>query len=279
MPGSSSTRHELTCVMSLKHKIRQRLSDPVFYQKKLRDLLRPLRRFADKPEYGSLDDEPFSKVKKALLVIAHPDDEIFCSGLLLQLIERGCEVNIACLTKGEGGPTGGNASREELGKFREKEMQESCRVLGVKELTFLGHIDPKAKGYRVFAPDIPPIELAKQIVPLIDEVDLLISHGSDGEYWHAGHLLVFKAARIAMESLKKKPLWLTILARQPDHPIPHLVNWDDEANFSLDVSEQKGKRLESLECHQSQLALFEKFGSGKYVEFIEKTGRENYSLR
>ncbi len=265
--------------MSLKHKIRQRLSDPVFYQKKFRDLLRPLRRFVDGPRYDSLDDEPFSKIKKALLVIAHPDDEIFCSGLLLQLIERGCEVNVACLTKGEGGPTGKNATREELGKFREEEMKESCRVLGVKELIFLGHIDPKAKGYRVFAPDVSPGDLAKQIIPLLDGVDLLISHGSNGEYWHAGHLLIFKAAQKAIKQSQDRHLWLTILARQSGHPMPHLVNRDDEAHLSLDVSGQKEKRIESIECHQSQLALFEKFCGGKYVEVIEKTGRENYSLR
>ncbi len=35
-----------------------------------------------------------------------------------------------------------------------KEMEKSCAALGVTQLTFLGHIDPTAKGYRVFAPDV-----------------------------------------------------------------------------------------------------------------------------
>jgi LmbE family N-acetylglucosaminyl deacetylase len=261
--------------MSLPHKIRQRLTDPVFYQKKSRDLLRPLRRFADQPKYDSLDCGPFSEIKKVLLVVAHPDDEVFCSGLLIQLIERGCEVNVACLTKGEGGPTGKSATREELGKIREQEMRESCRILGVKELTFLGHIDPVAKGYRVFAPAISSRDLAKQLSPLMKGVDLLISHGSDGEYWHAAHLLVFSAAR----QVRGTALWLTMLARQPEHPMPELVNWDDEADLSLDVSGQSDKRLEVIECHRSQLALFERFCGGSHVDFIRKTNRENYSLK
>ncbi len=261
--------------MSLSQKIRQRLTDPVFYQKKFRDLLRPLRHFADQPKYDSLDCGPFAEIKKALLVVAHPDDEIFCSGLLIQLIERGCELNVACLTKGEGGPTGKSATRGELGKVREQEMRESCRALGVKELTFLNHIDPVARGYRVFAPDISPAELAKQLTPLIEEIDLVISHGSDGEYWHAGHLLVFSAVKKSRQS----KLWLTMLARQPGHPMPKLVNWDDEADLSLDVSGQRDKRLEAMECHQSQLGLFGKFSGGTHVDFIEQTKRENYSLK
>jgi len=265
--------------MSLSRKIRQRLTDPVFYYKRFRDWLRPLRHFADQPKFNSLNDKPFCNIRKALLVVAHPDDEIFCSGLLIRLIEIGCEVKVACLTKGEGGPTGNSATREELGKVREQEMRNSCRVLGVREVTFLGHIDPTAKGYRVFAPGVSSRELAKQLAPFLEGVDLLISHGSNGEYWHAAHLLVFRAVRCAIKQIRKAPCWLTMLARQPGHPMPRLVNWDDQADLSLDVSGLREKRLESFECHQSQLALFERFCGGSPVDFIQKTNRENYSLR
>ena len=57
-----------------------------------------------------------------LVVVAHPDDEVFCSGLLIQLIERNATVKILCLTKGEGGPTG-DTPRNQLGEKRERKLR------------------------------------------------------------------------------------------------------------------------------------------------------------
>ena len=267
--------------MSLNHKIRQRLSDPVFYEKRFRDFVRPFRKFRDNPKYTSLADSPVSNADTALLVIAHPDDEVFCSGLLLQLVESGCEIIVACVTRGEGGPTGNGVTREKLGEIREKEMRASCEKLGIHELRFMGHIDPVAKGYRVFAPDVSAKQLAEQLRPFLTGVDLVISHGSNGEYWHAAHLLVHKAVRIGLSDLhqnEKRLCWLTMLARQPDHAIPKMINWDDEADISLDVSALHEKRLSAFECHATQLKLFEKFARGTHIDFITKTARENYRL-
>ena len=38
-----------------------------------------------------------------LVVIAHPDDEVFASGTICLCAERGFRISIACATDGEGG--------------------------------------------------------------------------------------------------------------------------------------------------------------------------------
>src|SRR5688572_8059093 len=132
--------------MKLIRKICQRLTDPVFYRKRTRDLLRGFRSFDDagtSPEFGC-----FRELAGAVVVVAHPDDEVFCSGLICELKQQGTRVRVLCLTRGEGGPCGGY-DREELGRIRSNEMKESCDVLGVDELVFLGHIDPVGRGFKV----------------------------------------------------------------------------------------------------------------------------------
>ncbi len=262
--------------MKLLRKISQKLSDPVFYRKRARQLLRRFRSFDDEASdrLGVL-----SGIASAVVVVAHPDDEVFCSGLLCELGRIGARRTVLCLTKGEGGPSGGHP-REELGRVRAEEMRRSCEVLGIDELVFLGHIDPEGKGYRVFAPEVSPSDLAAQIRPHLDGADLVVSHGSGGEYWHPAHLLVHEAVKVALEGPENEgPAWIGFAARQPDHPLPELINWDDEAFLVLDGTRHERVRLRALGCHRTQLGLFSKFARGDHADFIRLTSVEAYSLR
>ncbi|MBL9158312.1 MAG: PIG-L family deacetylase [Verrucomicrobiales bacterium] len=263
--------------MKLLRKICERLTDPVFYRKRTRDLLRGFRNFEDGKPSRSLSQ--LGEVASAVIVVAHPDDEVFCSGLLCEMKDQDVHVRVLCLTKGEGGPCGDHP-REALGRIRAEEMKEACDVLGVDELIFLGHIDPVGRGFKVFAPEISPVDLASQILPHLAGRDLVISHGSGGEYWHPAHLLVFEAVKDAVSrSGAAAPTWITFSARQPDHPLPELVNWDDPAFLTLEGSRHERKRLKALDCHRTQLGLFSKFASGDHADFIRLTSREAYALQ
>lgn len=263
--------------MKLLRKISQRLTDPVFYRKRLRGLLRGFRSFEDgggAPMPGGLRD-----VGLAVVVVAHPDDEVFCSGLICELKLRGARVRILCLTKGEGGPCGEHP-RADLGRIRSEEMRRACDVLGIDELVFLGHIDPEGRGYKVFAPEVSAEALAAQISPHLEGADLVVSHGSGGEYWHPAHLLVFAAVRLALaDAGADGPVWLSFSARRPDHSLPELVNWDDPAFLTLDGARHERTRLRALDCHRTQLGLFSKFAKGDHIDFIRYTAIESYALQ
>ncbi len=261
----------------LLRKICVRLTDPVFYRKRTRDLIRGFRSFGHAE--SSKAQVLLRGVRRAVIVVAHPDDEVFCSGLICEMKHQGVFVRVLCLTKGEGGPLGGHA-REDLGRVRSEEMKRACDVLGVDELVFLGHIDPEGRGYKVYAPEVSVETLAEQLSPHLADADLLLSHGSGGEYWHPAHLLVHGAVR---ESLIRRgeegPSWLSFSARLPDHPLPELVNWDDPAFFTFDGTRYERTRLRALDCHHTQLGLFSKFASGEHGDFIRYTAREAYALQ
>ncbi len=239
--------------------------------------MRGLRSFEDQTGSNELDQLP--RFNRAVVVVAHPDDEVFCSGLILELKSRGCRVDVMCVTKGEGGPCGEHP-REKLGVIREREMRRSCDVLGITDLIFLGHVDPIAVGFKSFAPEVSSNRLANEVMLNLSGADLVISHGSSGEYWHPANLLVFTAIKEIFDSGQcAEAFWMTFLARQPDHPLPRLVNWDDAAFLSIYDPRHQEKRLRSLACHESQLGLFGQFADGDFGDFIRKTCRESYSLQ
>jgi len=221
----------------------------------------------------------FTAPSRAVVVVAHPDDEVFCSGLICELKLFGCHVTVLCLTRGEGGPCAG-FSREAIGEVRSAEMEESCAELGVDDLVFLGHIDPFAKGSGALAPDVSAEVLARQLRVHLEGADLVLSHGSDGEYRHPAHLLVFGAVKTFFESTNESaPAWMTFLARRIGHPLPGLVNWNDPAFLRIDSTPYEDSRRRSLECHRSQLGVFARFAGGNYEDFIRFTSCETYALR
>jgi N-acetylglucosamine malate deacetylase 2 len=85
-------------------KLSQRLTDPLFYRKRGLQLLRKIRP-PRAPRPVTLE-RLLEKAGPVLVVVAHPDDELFASGLLRELSARGRDFHIACLTRGEGGITG-----------------------------------------------------------------------------------------------------------------------------------------------------------------------------
>jgi len=253
-------------------RLSQRLSDPVTYRKHWRNLSRRFRPPRPPRPVGiaELGRGP------VLAVIAHPDDELFASALICSLVGEGVPVHIACLTRGEGGITGGQSARDDLGKTREAELRASAAALGVTSVTFLGHVDPVAKKYRVFAPPVGVPALTRQISGLIAAIrpGSLISHGSGGEYWHPAHLLVHAAARRACRE-NSLPLF-TIHAWQPGHGLPAMLNRDDPADLLIDGAPHRERRLAALCAHRSQAAYFENLGGGSLESFLDRVHTEAY---
>jgi N-acetylglucosaminylphosphatidylinositol deacetylase len=65
------------------------------------------------------------EVNRALLVIAHPDDEaMFFCPILQFLISNGCEVSIFCFS---------NGNADGLGLIREQELAMSANHLGITQ--------------------------------------------------------------------------------------------------------------------------------------------------
>jgi LmbE family N-acetylglucosaminyl deacetylase len=87
----------------------------------------------DRPQYKPLRED----WERALVVVAHPDDMEFGSAAAVaRWTDQGKHVTYCLLTSGEAGIDG--MQPDDARHVREAEQRESCRIVGVEEVEFLG---------------------------------------------------------------------------------------------------------------------------------------------
>src|SRR5260370_4154542 len=82
------------------------------------------------------------RIKRALCIVAHPDDiEFYCAGVMLLMGRHGATVDFVLATSGDKGARDASKSRAKVARIREREQELAADVLGVKRIAFLGHPD------------------------------------------------------------------------------------------------------------------------------------------
>lgn len=200
---------------------------------------------------------------KVLAFFAHPDDETMLAGGTLALLARlGADVHYLCATRGEGGEAGDPplCAPPELGTLRAAELACAVQALGGASLRFLPYVDPSVgPDNTLYAFMDDPVHLAEELRQVLEELsaDVLITHGSSGEYGHPAHRLIYAAAhRTAQTWAGPQRLWYTVQAAYADAPKPRLLNPDDPAHWVLDVTPLKAEKTAATLCHRTQHALF-----------------------
>lgn len=86
--------------------------------------------------------QPVRPFRRALVVVAHPDDAEFgAGGTVARWVEMGTDVRYVVLTDGAAGSSDPEMTRERLAEIRRREQDEACAELGVSSLEFLGYHD------------------------------------------------------------------------------------------------------------------------------------------
>jgi LmbE family N-acetylglucosaminyl deacetylase len=190
-------------------------------------------------------------------LLAHPDDEFFCAGLLAAVASRGVPVHLAYWTRGEGT---GSARRRFIWSYlprswhyRAWEAQHAGGILGARSIDFLGAVDPAPIANKAVAPDESLESIVKKIEMLRARHDpeLLLTHGSDGEYGHAAHRRLHEAAQEFSGSL---PL-ASFAAAHPRGP--RYSNRSNPADYVFDSRPFNRRKMEILRAHRSQKNVFE----------------------
>jgi LmbE family N-acetylglucosaminyl deacetylase len=140
-------------------------------------------------------------------------------------------------------------------------MRNSGRALGARDVCFLDFVDPWMEiGGEALAIDAEPAEfcaaLADRIVTLRPE--LVVTHGSNGEYGHPQHVYTHRAVLAALGMLGpwRPGELLTWCANSGDGATDRVVNQDDPADLVLDVSPWFDRKLAAAQAHLSQHAMF-----------------------
>ena len=140
-----------------------------------------------------------------LAVYAHPDDELFHSGVLADLSDRGVRVTIACATAGEAGkvhPSLGAVT--DLGAVRTSELRHSCARLGLDPpIVFDFHDSARKERQRHDEPralaNVDLLEVEAAICGAIEAVrpQVVLTFDPHGGYYHPDHVAIHRATTAA----------------------------------------------------------------------------------
>jgi LmbE family N-acetylglucosaminyl deacetylase len=136
-----------------------------------------------------------------LAVLAHPDDEsLGMGGALAKYASEGVDVHLVTATRGDAGRYRGlrrddpaHPGGERLGALREAELRAAAGVLGLREVTILGHGDGQLD--RV-APRVVVAQVAGHVRRL--RPDVVLTFGPDGGYGHPDHVAISQLTTAAL---------------------------------------------------------------------------------
>jgi LmbE family N-acetylglucosaminyl deacetylase len=197
-----------------------------------------------------------------LVVFAHPDDETFLAGgTLARLAERGVDVRLLCLTRGEAGRRGEyeGLSPTEFGAVRQEELEAACRALGIRRPIMGGCPDGRvATNCRGQAE--PAIAGALRTL----RPNVVITFGPEGVSGHTDHVAVseittaaFHEAFPASEGAAVGPRLYYVLRSDatPSCCRPKVARPAPAVTTVIDVARAGAKKLEAARCHRSQRHL------------------------
>ena len=191
---------------------------------------------------------------RAMVISPHPDDaEIGCGGTVAAWIGPGTEVVYVLCTNGDKGSSDPEMTSERLAALREQEQRQAARVLGVKEVVFLGHADGGLEDSAEFRGQL--VRALRQHRP---EVVFCPDPFRRTFYLHRDHRIcgqvtldaVFPYARDYLHY----PEHYRDVGLEP-HKVDRILLWGtEEPDAFVDVSETLLLKIESLKKHVSQVS-------------------------
>lgn len=209
-----------------------------------------------------------------LAVWAHPDDEAFLSaGLMMRVLKGGGRVVVVHATKGEAGSQDPERwPPEKMGEIRERELQESLEILGVREHHWLGYVDGTCDA-------VDDDEAASKLGAIIGDVQpkSVFTFDQTGGTGHPDHMAVSRWTHSAFDSYASSGANLYHATVTPEWaqqwcPVfepynvfaPGTPETTPRADLSLSVGlddEALRLKIRALQAHGSQTdAIFAMFG-------------------
>ncbi len=196
-----------------------------------------------------------SEIRRALVVVAHPDDVDFGSaGTIATLTGQGVEVSYCLVTSGDAGGDSSTLSNAERAAEREREQRAAAAEVGVRELTFLGYPDGRVQV---------SLELRHDIARVIrrDQPDLVITQSPERNWRrifasHPDHMAAGEATLCAVYPDARNPHAFPDLLRVGYQPHRVRQVWLASApqpTMVVDITDTFSRKMAALGRHVSQV--------------------------
>lgn len=219
------------------------------------------------------------KPRIALGIAAHPDDLDFgASGTFSQWIDEGCEAYYLILTDGSKGSADHAVTCPQLIDTRQAEQRAAAKVLGLKDVYFLGRPDGMLEVTMQLKMDIARV--IRQVKPdVVVTMDPSMLYVADmGFINHPDHRAAGQATMDAVFPLARDHLSfpeLYISEHLEPHKTPHLLLINmSEPNYVVDIASQYETKLTVLQAHASQVPPLDQLRS--FLDKIAGRGQAKY---
>jgi LmbE family N-acetylglucosaminyl deacetylase len=200
-----------------------------------------------------------------LAVFAHPDDMDFSSsGTIAKWAEKGADITYLVCTDGSKGSEDPSITPRKLAGIRKNEQLEAAKILGVKDVIFLGHCDGELIVDLKLKEDIAKVIRQKKPDLVITLDPTFLYSTKRGVVNHSDHRATGQAAIDAVFPLARDRLNFPHHEKQglASHKTPTLLLVSQEgAEHFEDIAGTLAKKLKALKAHKSQVpsgAVFEK---------------------
>lgn len=185
--------------------------------------------------------------RRALVVVAHPDDETFGLGAVVdELTSHGVDVDQLCFTRGEASTL--DASPD-LAARRSEELRAACTALGIHRLEQLPYPDGRLAG-------VNPDELADRVEAMLAGATMLVVFEAGGITGHPDHRAATGAALLAA---RRRGLAVLEWGVAPE--VAAALRSEFGAPFTaidgagcIDLPVDRTRQYEAIACHASQSA-------------------------
>lgn len=196
-----------------------------------------------------------SQRMKLLLIVPHPDDEVYgASGTLMNLLSDGHRCGLVTLTRGEAGRTLGLAEGpEELARMREVELAACLEVIGLT--TAPGSVHEQHSFPDKFLEDQPLEALVAVAHGAMTRhrPETVLTFPPNGSNGHPDHVTTHRAVKAAWDSLpegERPALWYYASDTPPENEALR-AEWLPP-NVRHDVTARIARKLQAIACHRTQ---------------------------
>jgi LmbE family N-acetylglucosaminyl deacetylase len=178
------------------------------------------------------------KTRKAMILVAHADDEVLGAGGLIQrLIKADWNVSVVIMSDGQ-------LTVRDVPQDNKTDVYRCCTILGLRsDPILLNYPDQKFDA-------IPIADMVNAVLKLGFEPDLIVTHVDTD--LNLDHRIVCDIAKIVGRP-KKRPV--AILGCE----IPSTTNWNGKqfpANFYVDITNEIETKVEAFSQYRNELQEF-----------------------
>jgi LmbE family N-acetylglucosaminyl deacetylase len=208
-----------------------------------------------------------ASLRRILCISAHPDDNEFTiGGTVARWTREGRDVAFCLITTGGAGVNEHTPSSDGLIPVRQKEQRAAARILGVKELVFLGYADGMLE---------PTLAMRRDLTRVIRRFrpDIVMTGDPTVRYYgneymnHPDHRAVADAALDAVfPSAETSAIFPELLAEGLDrHKVKQVfLSGARDPDIYVDIARTLGTKCRALKAHRSQV------GKGEWVDQLLK---------